>query len=46
MWLTVGTVGAIELFFEHAHDRQRHRHDVAVASPEAHLIAQRLQRVE
>ena len=47
MWLTVGK-GAIELLFEHTHelpgsrDGRRHRHDLARADPEAHLLAHRL----
>ncbi|HET9849871.1 MAG TPA: hypothetical protein VFR68_15140 [Candidatus Dormibacteraeota bacterium] len=43
MWLTVGR-GAIELLFEHTHDGRRHRHDLAVASVEAHQLAHRLER--
>ncbi len=43
MWLTVGTVGAIELMFEHTHDGRRHRHDLAVADAQAHQLAHRLE---
>lgn len=42
MWLTVGTVGAIELTFRHFHDGASHEHDLAVADAEAHQLCHRL----
>jgi len=42
MLLSIGTVGYLELLFEHTHDGRRHRHDLAVASIEAHQLAHRI----
>jgi hypothetical protein len=42
MLLSIGTVGYLELEFWHTHDDRRHRHDLAVADPEAHQLSHRL----
>jgi hypothetical protein len=43
MWLSIGTVGYLELEFWHRHEEgPMHRHDLAVASVEAHQLCHRL----